>query len=163
MITALDRPARLEPGGEGRPARVDRRVQQARRRGDGHAKLEADVCDSRGDANGEVTCARQMVDDGVVATLNDLTFNNPAGVNDVLEGAKIPRIGIGGTDISEFQSTVSYPGLGRGDRGLPRYRSRVQAGRQHQDLPHAHRRAHRCDVQGLPHAVVHRDRDRHHL
>jgi ABC-type branched-subunit amino acid transport system substrate-binding protein len=73
------------------------------------AKLQAVVCDSKGDANGEVDCARQMVDDGVVATLNDLTYNNPAGVVDVLEGAGIPRIGIGGTDISEFQSTVSYP------------------------------------------------------
>jgi ABC-type branched-subunit amino acid transport system substrate-binding protein len=74
-----------------------------------HAKLEADVCDSKGDANGEVACARQMVDDGVVATLNDLTFNNPAGVVDVLEGAGIPRIGVGGTDVSEFSSSVSYP------------------------------------------------------
>ena len=77
--------------------------------GANHAKLQADVCDSKGDANGEVDCARQMVDDGVVATLNDLTFNNPAGVVDVLQKAGIPRIGIGGTDISEFASTVSYP------------------------------------------------------
>ena len=67
------------------------------------------MCDSKGDANGEVDCARQMVDDGVVATLNDLTFNNPAGVVDVLEKAGIPRIGIGGTDISEFGSSVSFP------------------------------------------------------
>jgi branched-chain amino acid transport system substrate-binding protein len=77
--------------------------------GTNHARLQADVCDSKSDANGEVACARQMVDDGVAATLNDLTFNNPAGVNDVLEKAGIPRIGIGGTDISEFQSSVSYP------------------------------------------------------
>jgi branched-chain amino acid transport system substrate-binding protein len=77
--------------------------------GTNHAKLEADVCDSKGDANGEVACAHQMVDDGVVATFNDLTFNNPAGVNDVLLAAGIPRIGIGGTDISEFGSAVSYP------------------------------------------------------
>jgi ABC-type branched-subunit amino acid transport system substrate-binding protein len=77
--------------------------------GTNHAKLEADICDSKGDANGEVACAHQMVDDGVVATLNDLTFNNPAGVNDVLLAAGIPRIGIGGTDISEFGSAVSYP------------------------------------------------------
>jgi ABC-type branched-subunit amino acid transport system substrate-binding protein len=77
--------------------------------GTNKAKLEAEVCDSKGDANGEVACARQMVDDGVVATLNDLTFNNPSGVNDVLEKAGIPRIGIGGTDISEFGSSVSYP------------------------------------------------------
>jgi branched-chain amino acid transport system substrate-binding protein len=74
-----------------------------------HAKIEADVCDTRGDANGEVACARQMVDDGVVATLNDLVFNNPAGVVDVLEGAGIPRIGVGGSDVSEFGSSVSYP------------------------------------------------------
>jgi ABC-type branched-subunit amino acid transport system substrate-binding protein len=77
--------------------------------GANHAKLEADVCDSKGDANGEVACARQMVDDGVVATLNDLTYNNPAGVVDVLEAAGIPRIGVGGTDVSEFSSSVSYP------------------------------------------------------
>lgn len=73
------------------------------------AKLVADVCDSKGDANGEVACARQMVDDKVVATFDDLTFNNPAGVNDVLQAAGIPRIGIGGTDVSEFGSPVSYP------------------------------------------------------
>jgi len=77
--------------------------------GTNHARLQADVCDTRGDANGEVACARQMVDDGVVATLNDLTFNNPAGVVDVLTNAAIPRIGVGGTDISEFQSSFSYP------------------------------------------------------
>jgi ABC-type branched-subunit amino acid transport system substrate-binding protein len=77
--------------------------------GTNHARLQADVCDSRGDANGEVACARQMVDDGVVATFNDLTYNNPAGVVDVLEAAAIPRIGVGGTDISEFTSKVSYP------------------------------------------------------
>lgn len=77
--------------------------------GTNHAKLQADVCDSKGDANGEVDCARQMVDDGVVATLNDLTYNNPAGVVDVLQKAGIPRIGVGGTDISEFTSSVSYP------------------------------------------------------
>jgi len=77
--------------------------------GTNHAKLEADICDSKGDANGEVACAHQMVDDGVAATFNDLTFNNPAGVNDVLLAAGIPRIGIGGTDISEFGSAVSYP------------------------------------------------------
>ena len=45
-----------------------------------HAPLQADVCDTRGDANGETDCARQMVSDGVVATFNDLTYNNPAGV-----------------------------------------------------------------------------------
>jgi branched-chain amino acid transport system substrate-binding protein len=77
--------------------------------GTNHARLQADICDTRGDANQEVDCARQMVDDGVVATFNDLTYNNPAGVVAVLEKAGIPRIGVGGTDISEFGSSVSYP------------------------------------------------------
>jgi branched-chain amino acid transport system substrate-binding protein len=73
------------------------------------AKIEGIICDTRGDPNEEVACAREMVDEGVVATLNDLTYNNPAGVVDVLEKAGIPRIGVGGTDVSEFGSSVSYP------------------------------------------------------
>jgi branched-chain amino acid transport system substrate-binding protein len=77
--------------------------------GANHAKMQLEVCDTKGDANGEVACARQMVNDGVVATLDDLTYNNPAGVVDVLSAAGIPRIGLGPTDISEFTSTVSYP------------------------------------------------------
>ena len=131
--------------------------------GTSHAKLQADVCDSRGDANGEVTCARQLVDDGVVATLNDLTFNNPSGVVDIFEKAGIPRIGIGGTDISEFGSKVSFPISAGRHRRVPRHRGRLQAGQPHQDLPRPDGRAHGRDVPGLPHAVVHRDRRRHHL
>lgn len=74
-----------------------------------HAHLKADVCDSKSDANGEVACARQLVSDGVVATFNDLTFNNPSAVVKIFEAAGIPRFGIGGTDISEFGSKVSFP------------------------------------------------------
>ncbi len=109
MITALTGPIASNP--EVKDALLAAVAAFNKRGGVGttHAKLQADVCDTRGDANGEVACARQMVDDGVVATLNDLTYNNPAGVVDVLEGAGIPRIGIGGTDISEFSSSVSYP------------------------------------------------------
>lgn len=72
-------------------------------------KIEGIVCDTRADANQEVACARQMVSEGVVATLNDLTYNNPAAVVDVLEAAGIPRIGLGPTNLAEFQSGVSYP------------------------------------------------------
>jgi branched-chain amino acid transport system substrate-binding protein len=109
MITALTGPLASAP--ELKDALVASIAAFNKRGGVGvnHARLQADVCDSKGDANGEVACARQMVDDHVVATFNDLTFNNPAGVVDVLEKAAIPRIGIGGTDISEFGSSVSYP------------------------------------------------------
>jgi branched-chain amino acid transport system substrate-binding protein len=72
-------------------------------------KMEGVVCDTRGDANGEVECARQMEEEGVVATINDLAYNNPSGVVDVMEAAGIPRIALGPTDLSEFGSSVSYP------------------------------------------------------
>jgi branched-chain amino acid transport system substrate-binding protein len=72
-------------------------------------KIEAVVCDSRADPNAEVECARQMEEEGVVATINDLAFNNPAGVVEVMEAAGIPRIGLLPTNISEFTSDVSFP------------------------------------------------------
>lgn len=72
-------------------------------------KMEGVVCDTENDANKEVDCARQMQQQGVVATINDLTFNNPAGVVDVMEAAGIARIGMLPTNIDEFGSTVSYP------------------------------------------------------
>jgi ABC-type branched-subunit amino acid transport system substrate-binding protein len=77
--------------------------------GKNHSKIKGIVCDTRGDANGEVECARKMVDDGVVATVGDLAYNNPSGVVDVFEQAGIPRIGLTETNLSEFQSSVSYP------------------------------------------------------
>ena len=72
------------------------------------ARLKAVVCDTGGDANGEVDCARTMVDEGVVATISDLVYNNPSGVDDVLQAAGIPRIG-GGTTGTETAETLSYP------------------------------------------------------
>jgi branched-chain amino acid transport system substrate-binding protein len=77
--------------------------------GANHNRIQGIVCDTRGDANGEVACARQMEDEGVVATINDLAYNNPSGVVEVLQRAGIPRIGLGPTDVSEFSSSVSYP------------------------------------------------------
>jgi ABC-type branched-subunit amino acid transport system substrate-binding protein len=109
MITALTGPIAANPGVKDALLASIAAFNKRGGVGTEGAKLEAVVCDTRGDANGEVDCARQMVDDGVVATLNDLTYNNPAGVVDVLEQAGIPRIGVGGTDISEFGSEVSYP------------------------------------------------------
>jgi ABC-type branched-subunit amino acid transport system substrate-binding protein len=72
------------------------------------AKMQAVVCDTKGDANGEVDCARRMVDEGVVATVNDLAYNNPSGVQVVLAQAGIPRIGIGSTG-TESDTTLNFP------------------------------------------------------
>jgi len=57
-------------------------------------KMEAVVCDTKGDANGEVGCARTLANAGVVATVSDLAYNNPSGVQEVLAAAGIPRIGL---------------------------------------------------------------------
>src|SRR4029078_11180050 len=70
--------------------------------------MEAVVCDTKGDANGEVDCARKMVDEGVVATINDLAYNNPSGVQEVLAAAGIPRIGLGSTG-TESDTTLNFP------------------------------------------------------
>jgi ABC-type branched-subunit amino acid transport system substrate-binding protein len=109
MITALTGPLASNP--DTKDALVASIAAFNKRGGVGttHGRLQADVCDSRGDANGEVACARQMVSDGVVATLDDLTFNNPAGVVAVLDAAAIPRIGLLPSGLPEFQSTFSFP------------------------------------------------------
>src|SRR5207245_7975165 len=67
-----------------------------------HNRMQGIVCDTRGDANGEVDCARKLADQGVVATVGDLSFNNPAGVVDILQAAQIPRIGLIQRNTSEF-------------------------------------------------------------
>ena len=70
--------------------------------------MQAVVCDTKGDANGEVDCARKLVDEGVVATINDLAYNNPSGVQEVLAQAGIPRIGLGSTG-TESDTTLNFP------------------------------------------------------
>jgi ABC-type branched-subunit amino acid transport system substrate-binding protein len=70
-------------------------------------RMEAVVCDTKGDPNGEVNCARKLADAGVVATINDLAYNNPAGVDDVLQSAGIPRVGLGSTGVGT--TSLSFP------------------------------------------------------
>jgi hypothetical protein len=74
-----------------------------------HARIEPVICDTHGDANGEVACARQMVDEGVAAVLGDLILYNAAGVTDVLEQAQIPRIGLSASNPADFSSPIAYP------------------------------------------------------
>lgn len=76
-------------------------------------KLVLDYCDSKSDVNQEASCARQMVDDHVVATLDDYTFYAPDAVAKVLGDAGIPRVGLNYTSLADWKSPVSY-GLSAG-------------------------------------------------
>jgi len=62
-------------------------------------RLQAVVCDTKGDANGEVGCARNLAAQGVVATIGDLAYNDPSSVDDVLQSAGITRIGVSSTGV----------------------------------------------------------------
>jgi ABC-type branched-subunit amino acid transport system substrate-binding protein len=77
--------------------------------GTNHARIRGIVCDTRSDPNREVECAREMVEEGVVATIADLTFNNPAPVVSVFEEAQIPRIGSSAANPADFGSDISFP------------------------------------------------------
>jgi branched-chain amino acid transport system substrate-binding protein len=74
-------------------------------------KLDLVMCDSHADPNDEVKCAREMVDEGVAATLGDLTPSNPAGVNEVLVPAGIARVGDYPAGLADYQSPVVFPFL----------------------------------------------------
>jgi ABC-type branched-subunit amino acid transport system substrate-binding protein len=72
-------------------------------------ELDLTICDSEGDANKEAACARSLADEGVVATLSDLTLANAAGVNDILAPAGIARIGLQPSGLPDYQSAVVFP------------------------------------------------------
>ena len=74
-------------------------------------KIDLVLCDSHGDPNDEVKCARQMVDEEVVATVADLTPANAAGVNEILVPAGIARIGDYPAGVEDYQSPVVFPFL----------------------------------------------------
>jgi branched-chain amino acid transport system substrate-binding protein len=80
----------------------------------GHC-MKLTTCDSKGDPNGEVDCARKLVQDGIVATVNDTTPFNPQGVMDVLNPAGLPRMGVS-PGVPELNSPTSYP-IGAGGTG----------------------------------------------
>jgi ABC-type branched-subunit amino acid transport system substrate-binding protein len=80
----------------------------------GHC-MELTSCDTGLDPNGEVDCARQLVDDGMVATVHDTTAANPAGVIEATEPAGLPRIGIS-PGSEELSASNSFP-IGAGGVG----------------------------------------------
>lgn len=70
-------------------------------------RLELVSCDERGDANRATRCARQFVDDGVIATVGDGTINAEQ-FNPVLSEAKIVRIGPLAVGVTEFTAPNNY-------------------------------------------------------
>jgi len=80
----------------------------------GHC-MELTTCDTGLDPNGEVDCARQFVDDGLVATVHDTTAANPTGVIETTEPAGLPRIGIA-PGSEELSASNSFP-IGGGGVG----------------------------------------------
>jgi hypothetical protein len=71
--------------------------------------LDVIVCDSQGTADGSTACARQAVDEGVIAVVGSFNFA-PDAIVDVLEPAGIAYFGaccmLG---AQEFQSKIAFP------------------------------------------------------
>ena len=80
----------------------------------GHC-MDLTTCDTGLDPNGEIECARQFVDDGLVATVHDTTAANPSGVIEATEPAGLPRIGIS-PGSEELSASNSFP-IGAGGVG----------------------------------------------
>jgi branched-chain amino acid transport system substrate-binding protein len=78
------------------------------RGGIGKHCMSLTVCDSKGDPNTELDCARQFVANKIVATLSDQSAFNPQGTKEVLEAAAIPRIGLA-PGTPDLNSTVAFP------------------------------------------------------
>ena len=76
------------------------------------------TCDDKANPNQEVDCARQFVDKGIVATLNDTTPFNPQGVIDLFLPAGLPRVGVSpqSQDLAAASIPITYA-FGAGGAG----------------------------------------------
>ena len=75
-------------------------------------------CDDKADPNLDVSCAREMVNDHVVATLADNSPGNPVAVDQILGQAGISRILFAPTVPADFACTnVCFP-AGTGNLGI---------------------------------------------
>ena len=72
-------------------------------------KIEWILCDSMGDPNTEVQCARDLVEEGVVATLSDSTTLNTATTSQILKDAGVARIGLLPAGLADYQAPNSFP------------------------------------------------------
>ncbi len=86
-------------------------------------ELVVEYCNEKNDANQAASCAREMVDKGVIATL--ATFSNfGKAIYDVLEPAGIPQLAVAAVTPEDFSNSVSYP-IDRVPPRLRRLRSAV--------------------------------------
>jgi ABC-type branched-subunit amino acid transport system substrate-binding protein len=115
----------------------------------GHC-MELQTCDTQLDANGEVACARDLVDAGVVATLHDTTAANPEGVVGVTEPAGLPRIGIA-PGTQELSASNSFP-IGGGSSGTTFMMAPLLAQAGHKNIAVIH--VDTPQVQALPGAMA---------
>jgi len=76
--------------------------------------LKLEQCDSKGDPNTELECAKKMVTEKVVATLGDGTFYSSAQTQKIFSDAGIPRIGITQADPSEYGAMTNFDFTGGG-------------------------------------------------
>lgn len=70
--------------------------------------VEAIACDERNDPNTAADCARQAVEEGVVATVGDYTLQGES-VWPTLEAVGIPRIGLRSVTPTDGTSELSFP------------------------------------------------------
>jgi ABC-type branched-subunit amino acid transport system substrate-binding protein len=92
------------------PAAVKARVKIANQRHElpGGQTLVVEVCDDKENENTAAACARQAVDDGVVAVLGATTSKGDA-INPILEEAGIANIGQVPLSFSDYGSPISFP------------------------------------------------------
>jgi ABC-type branched-subunit amino acid transport system substrate-binding protein len=70
--------------------------------------LKIDYCNDEGDPNKAAACARQMVDDGVVAVIRSITIAGGDQVAAILGAAGIPDVGRGALVPAEFNAPNNY-------------------------------------------------------
>jgi ABC-type branched-subunit amino acid transport system substrate-binding protein len=73
---------------------------------DGHP-VQMDWCNDKSDANQTVTCARQMVSDGVIAVVGGGPLNGQLTVP-IFEAAKIPNIGVNAITAPQLNSKAFF-------------------------------------------------------
>ncbi len=71
--------------------------------------LVLDYCNDENDPNVAIACARQLVSDGVVATVSSITIASNDTVAGILTAANIPNINLYALSPTEFNAANNFP------------------------------------------------------